>query len=154
MTARDRTLEDTMITLPLWAVFVVSFGTPIAAFIGVILGHWVTRKGDIEAAGDRLRQEMMSTLRWAGERAASDDKRTAYMAQATVDAVVSSCCRMPFQDHQWKLSMADAISRFNEKDSGSNGPPSRTTERPDRAPALRITDRGFRARYRRFDRGR
>ena len=34
-----------MTTLPTWALFVVSFGTPIAALTGVVVGQVLLRRG-------------------------------------------------------------------------------------------------------------
>ncbi len=37
-----------MTELPLWAVYAVSFGAPLAAFAGVVVGHYLLRKGATE----------------------------------------------------------------------------------------------------------
>ena len=35
-------------TLPTWAVWVISIGIPVLAFVGVVLGQVVTRRGERE----------------------------------------------------------------------------------------------------------
>ena len=52
-----------MTTLPTWAVYAVSLGTPLAAFIGGVLGHLILRKGANELDVWRRREETMRMLR-------------------------------------------------------------------------------------------
>lgn len=68
-----------MTELPLWAVYAVSFGTPLAAFAGVVLGHYLLRKGATELDVWRRREETMRMLRWASEQAAASDSAHARM---------------------------------------------------------------------------
>lgn len=79
-----------MTTLPTWAVYLVSFGTPIAAFIGVIVGHFLLRKGANELDVWRRREETMRMLRWASEQAASQDGYKSRMGVAALDALSTS----------------------------------------------------------------
>jgi len=76
-----------MTTLPTWAVYLVSFGTPIAAFVGVVLGHFLLRKGASELDVWRRREETMRMLRWASEQAASGDDARARMGVAALEAL-------------------------------------------------------------------
>jgi len=77
-------------TLPTWALYVVGFGTPIAAFLGVVLGHVVLRRGADELDVWRRREETMRVLRWASEHAASTDDAKARMGLAALDALSES----------------------------------------------------------------
>lgn len=79
-----------MTTLPTWAVYAVSFGTPIAAFVGVVLGHLLLRKGASELDVWRRREETMRMLRWASEQAASPDEATSRMGVAALGALSTS----------------------------------------------------------------
>lgn len=79
-----------MTTLPSWAVYLVSLGTPLAAFMGVIIGHLVVRRGASELDVWRRREETMRLLRWASEQAASRDKARARMGVAALAALSSS----------------------------------------------------------------
>jgi hypothetical protein len=60
-------------SLPIWAVFTLSFGSPVLAAgitaLGYYLGHRAAR--DLEARSKR--EEVMRNLRWAAELAASND---------------------------------------------------------------------------------
>jgi len=77
-------------TLPTWALYLVSFGTPVAAFIGVIVGHFLLRKGANELDVWRRREETMRMLRWASEQAASQDVYKSRMGVAALDALSTS----------------------------------------------------------------
>ena len=79
-----------MTTLPTWAVYLVSLGTPTAAFVGVVVGHWLLRKGANELDVWRRREETMRLLRWASEQAASSDHARARMGVAALDALSTS----------------------------------------------------------------
>ena len=71
-----------MTELPLWAVLAVSFGTPLAAFTGVALGHYLLREGANELDVWRRREETMRMLRWASEQAATSHPTQARMGVA------------------------------------------------------------------------
>lgn len=66
-------------SLPTWAVLLVSIGTPMSAFAGVIIGQLLLRKGATELDTWRRREETMRMLRWASEQAASDSPAVARM---------------------------------------------------------------------------
>jgi len=69
-------------SLPTWAVLLVSIGTPVSAFAGVIIGQLLLRKGATELDTWRRREETMRMLRWASEQAASDSPAVAGMGVA------------------------------------------------------------------------
>lgn len=79
-----------MTTLPSWALYLVSFGTPIAAFTGVVVGHLLLRKGANELDVWRRREETMRMLRWASEQAASEEIAKSRMGVAALDALSTS----------------------------------------------------------------
>ena len=104
-----------MTSLPTWAVYAVSFGTPLFAFLGVLVGHWLLRKGATELDVWRRREETMRMLRWASEQATSDEDAKARMGvaalaalsdsellqepdQALVDAVLDSILEDPIEE--------------------------------------------------------
>ena len=43
-----------VVNLPLWAVFVVSFGSPLLAFSGVLVAQWIGRRGAIRAGDQEI----------------------------------------------------------------------------------------------------
>lgn len=73
-------------TLPTWAVYAVSFGSPIAAFIGVLIAQLIARRGARELETRSRREETMRNLRWAAELAVRDDDR---MSSLGVDQLVA-----------------------------------------------------------------
>lgn len=79
-----------MMTLPTWAVYLVSIGTPVSAFAGVVLGQVLLRRGATELDVWRRREETMRMLRWASEQAASDDAAKARMGVGALDALSTS----------------------------------------------------------------
>lgn len=77
-------------SLPLWAVYVVAFGSPLAAFAGVVLGHYLLRKGANELDVWRRREETMRMLRWAAEQAVSSEPAQARAGVAALEALSTS----------------------------------------------------------------
>ncbi|MDN5770124.1 MAG: hypothetical protein L0H26_10365 [Microlunatus sp.] len=77
-------------TLPTWAVYAVSFGTPILAFLGVLFGSWLTRRSARELETRSKREETMRTLRWGAELAASDKPGLADLGVAELVALSQS----------------------------------------------------------------
>lgn len=51
--------------MPLWAVFVVAFGSPILASLGVLMAQFVGRWSAKELETRSRREETMRNLRWA-----------------------------------------------------------------------------------------
>lgn len=76
--------------MPTWAVYVVSFGTPLSALFGVVLAQVLQRKGAAELDTWRRREETMRMLRWASEQAASGEPAAARMGVAALAALGSS----------------------------------------------------------------
>ena len=77
-------------TLPTWAVWVISIGTPVLAFVGVVLGQVVTRRGERELEFRSKREEVMRILRWAAELAVSDDQAHSRLGVAELGALLHS----------------------------------------------------------------
>lgn len=76
--------------LPLWAVYVVAFGTPLCALAGVLIGQWLGRRTALEADDRAKREELMRTLRWAAELASSSDERKTELGVAQLTALGES----------------------------------------------------------------
>ena len=79
-----------MTTLPTWAVWVLSVGTPVLAFLGVLVGQAVTRRGARELETRSKREEVMRILRWAAELAVSDDQAHSRLGVAELGALLGS----------------------------------------------------------------
>jgi hypothetical protein len=77
-------------SLPTWAVWVLSFGSPtvtaVIACVGQYLGHHAAR--DLEARSKR--EEVMRNLRWAAELAASNDAAKARLGVRQLKALRDS----------------------------------------------------------------
>ena len=79
-----------MTTLPTWAVYAVSFGTPAVTFAGVMLAQMLSRKGARELEVRSRREETMRNLRWAAELAVKEDDRMADLGVAQLAALLES----------------------------------------------------------------
>lgn len=79
-----------MTTLPTWSVWVLSFGSPVLAFVGVVLGQAVTRRGEKELEFRSKREEVMRILRWSAELAVSDDQAHSRLGVAELGALLQS----------------------------------------------------------------
>lgn len=97
-----------MTSLPTWAIYVVSFGTPIAAFVGVLVGNLLTRKGARELETWRRREETMRMLRWASDLAVAAERAKARAGVAALTALSSSPL-LQAEDQTLLDAMLDAV---------------------------------------------
>ncbi|WP_375431820.1 hypothetical protein [uncultured Friedmanniella sp.] len=79
-----------MTELPLWAVCLVAFGTPLSALGGVLLSQWLTRRTAKELGSRAKREELMRNLRWAAELAVSKDEDKSELGVAQLTALGES----------------------------------------------------------------
>ena len=79
-----------MTSLPTWAVWVLSFGSPALAFAGVMIGQAIARRGATELEFRSKREEVMRILRWAAELAVSDDQAHSRLGVAELGALLLS----------------------------------------------------------------
>jgi hypothetical protein len=95
-------------TLPTWAVYAVGLGTPVLAFLGVLIGHLLLRKGANELDVWRRREETMRMLRWASELAVSDHDAKALMGVAAL-AALSESELLQDEDQQLVDAVLDSV---------------------------------------------
>ena len=79
-----------MTSLPTWAVWTLSFGSPALAFVGVVIGQVIIRRGARERETRAKREEVMRILRWAAELAVSDDQGHSRLGVAELGALLGS----------------------------------------------------------------
>jgi len=79
-----------VVSLPLWAVFAVSFGSPVLAFLGVLVAQLIGRKGAKELETRSKREETMRNLRWAAELAVSADPAKSGLGVSQLNALGDS----------------------------------------------------------------
>jgi hypothetical protein len=77
-------------SLPTWAIWVLSFGSPLLAFLGVLIGQMITRRGAKELEFRSKREEVMRILRWAAELSVSDDQAHVRLGVAELGALLQS----------------------------------------------------------------
>ena len=81
---------DPMTTLPTWAVWVLSFGSPALTAAVALVGQRISRRGTQELESRSKREEVMRSLRWAAELAVSDDVRKARLGNRELRALQNS----------------------------------------------------------------
>jgi hypothetical protein len=79
-----------MVDMPLWAVIAIGFGSPILAFLGVLVAQYVCLKGNTELEMRSRREETMRNLRWAAELAVSSDPARSALGVAQLVALGES----------------------------------------------------------------
>lgn len=79
-----------MTSLPTWAVWVLSFGSPTLTAIIAIIGQSISRRGVKELEQRSRREEILRNLRWAAELAVSDDTGRARLGLQELQALHES----------------------------------------------------------------
>lgn len=79
-----------MTTLPTWAVWLLSFGSPTLTAVVAIVGQHISRRGARELETRSKREEVLRNLRWAAELAVSDDVRKARLGIQELKALQNS----------------------------------------------------------------
>lgn len=87
-----------MTTLPTWAVWVLSFGSPILTAAVALVGQRISRRGTQELESRSKREEVMRSLRWAAELAVSDDVRKARLGNRELRALQNSRLLSPAEE--------------------------------------------------------
>lgn len=78
------------VQLPTWAAYLAGIGTPVGAFVGVIVGQLITRQGAKELEKRSRREQVMKTLQWAAELATSSDPGKAQLGLRQLEALAES----------------------------------------------------------------
>lgn len=73
--------------LPIWAIYVAGVGSPVAAFLAVLAGNWVSRRGQKEAQARERRAEALKVLQWASELAVSEDEAKAAVGATQLEVL-------------------------------------------------------------------
>jgi hypothetical protein len=89
---------DPVTTLPTWAVWVLSFGSPILTAAVALVGQRIGRRGTQELESRSKREEVMRSLRWSAELAVSDDVRKARLGNRELRALQNSKLLSPAEE--------------------------------------------------------
>jgi hypothetical protein len=76
--------------MPTWAVWAVSLGSPILAFLGAVIGHLVSRRTAKELELRSRREQLIKMLQWGAELAVSGDDDKARLGLGQLKAVEDS----------------------------------------------------------------
>jgi hypothetical protein len=77
-------------SLPTWAVWLLSFGSPALTAVVAYAGVRITHRGNRELEVRSRREEVMRNLRWAAELAVEHDVRKARLGNRELQALLSS----------------------------------------------------------------
>jgi len=112
-----------MTDTPLWLLLL----SPVGAFLGVLVGQWVTRKADRELGLRWRREETMRTMRWAAEKATDPEPRIADLGMAALVALSGSELLQPEDEAFIEMVSKSLLERPVAEYRGSRGAP-RTLE--------------------------
>lgn len=76
--------------IPIWVALVIAVGSPLLAFLGVVLAQWLTRKTAHESDIRWQREETMRMLRWATDVASEEAPHRSSVGIAALDALDDS----------------------------------------------------------------
>ncbi|HYN30921.1 MAG TPA: hypothetical protein VES95_13790 [Dermatophilaceae bacterium] len=93
--------------VPVW----LAAGTPLLAFVGVLVGYWVTRRAATELETRSTREETMRTLKWAAELAVSGDDAKADLGLRELYALRGSALLDPEQRTFIAAALASVYAR-------------------------------------------
>lgn len=86
-----------MTTLPTWAVWTLSFGSPAVTAVIAVLGHYFSHRAARDLEARSKREEVMRNLRWAAELAASNDAAKARLGVQELKALRDSKMLTPVE---------------------------------------------------------
>lgn len=99
-----------MTTLPTWAVWVLSFGSPALTAVIAVVAQYLNRRAARELETRSRREEVLRNLRWAAELAVSEDVRQARLGmeelQALRDSQILSSTEEGFIDAALRAAIA------------------------------------------------
>ncbi len=81
--------------------------TPVSAFLGTMLGHFLSRRSAKDLDRWRKREETMRLLRWATELAVDSDPDRARAGLVVLDALLDS----PLLDHD-DAQLVSTVTRY------------------------------------------
>lgn len=99
-----------MTTIPTWAAYVVSVGTPVVTFLGVLVAQLITRRGAEELETRSNREETMRNLRWAAELSVSPDPAKSQLGFSQLRALADSEMLDPAQQLFIDAALAAVVS--------------------------------------------
>jgi hypothetical protein len=71
-------------------VYLLAFGSPVLAFVGVLIGQLITRRGAVELERRSKREEVMRILRWAAELGVSPEEAKARLGRAQLETLLDA----------------------------------------------------------------
>lgn len=99
-----------MTTVPTWAAYVVSVGTPVFTFLGVLVAQLIARRGAAELETRSDREETMRNLRWAAELSVSSDPTQSQLGFSQLRALADSEMLDPAQQLFIDTALAAVVS--------------------------------------------
>lgn len=88
--------------------------TPLLAFGGALLGHWINRRSAVELDRWRKREETMRMLRWAAELATGQEIARADVGVVAIGALLESPL-LDRADDAMVATVASAVMALNRR---------------------------------------
>lgn len=108
-------------TLPTWAVWVLSFGSPAITAVIALLGQYFNRRAAGELETRSKREEVLRNLRWAAELAVSDDIGKARLGMQELQALRDSRMLTPSEEGFVDAALRAAIEEPRQAIAQSTG---------------------------------
>lgn len=99
-----------MTSLPTWAVWLVSLGSPAATAVIAVVGQYLSRRATRELETRSKREEVMRNLRWAAELAVSEDIGKARLGIEQLQALRDSQILSPAEEGFIDAALRAAIA--------------------------------------------
>jgi hypothetical protein len=114
------------VAIPIWLGAAAVVAAALLALLGVLIGHRVTRKGTKEMDNRGKREELLRTVRWAGEMILRGNMGIA-LAAATLAAVQDSPLLQEPSDQAFidailGASIEEPVEAYYEADPDEEGP--------------------------------
>lgn len=107
-----------MTTVPTWAAYVVSVGTPVFTFLGVLVAQLIARRGAAELETRSDREETMRNLRWAAELSVSSDPAQSQLGfsqlRARADSEMLDAAQQLFIDAALAAVVSEPVDQIAE----------------------------------------
>ena len=100
-----------MATVPLWVAVVISVGSPLLAFLGLLLGQLLTRRTARETETRWQREESIRLLRWAAELTTDSERGRALLGLVALKALAVSQLLQPADSTLIGPVLREAIRR-------------------------------------------
>ena len=110
-----------MTSLPTWAVYLLSFGSPVLTAAIAFWGQRLSRHATEELEARSRREEVMRNLRWASELAVSDDRAKSRLGIKLLKALRKSKLLSPVEEELIDAALRAVLTPARKEINQSSG---------------------------------